>query len=62
MISDHPKALDVIDGVAVHYYGDIYTPPAILSAVSKEHPDKFVIATEACEGMEYFIHDFYCFL
>ncbi|CAH2051960.1 unnamed protein product, partial [Iphiclides podalirius] len=50
MLRKHPKALEYIDGVGVHYYADKFVPPAVLYAVSKTHPDKIVLATEACEG------------
>lgn len=50
MVSQHPKALDYLDGVAVHYYGDIISPASLLSHVPKSYPGKFVLATEACEG------------
>uniref|UniRef100_A0A2A4K8P8 Glucosylceramidase n=1 Tax=Heliothis virescens TaxID=7102 RepID=A0A2A4K8P8_HELVI len=50
MIKEHPKVLDYIDGIAVHYYTDFITPAAVLTEVSKSYPEKFIIATEACEG------------
>nr|XP_049699185.1 lysosomal acid glucosylceramidase [Helicoverpa armigera] len=50
MITEHPKVLDYIDGIAVHYYTDFLTPAAVLSEITRAYPDKFIIATEACEG------------
>lgn len=50
LVKEHPKALDYIDGIAVHYYGDYISPASILSEAVKNYPGKFVIATEACEG------------
>ncbi|KAJ8713063.1 hypothetical protein PYW08_008367 [Mythimna loreyi] len=50
MIAEHHKALDYIDGIGVHYYTDFITPASVLSQVGKSYPDKFIIATEACEG------------
>lgn len=50
MIKHHPKALGYLDGIAVHYYGDTFSSPNILSNFSEMYPGKFVLATEACEG------------
>ncbi|CAH2051818.1 unnamed protein product, partial [Iphiclides podalirius] len=50
MLQKNPKALEYVDGVGVHYYADRFVPPAVLYTVSKTHPDKFILATEACEG------------
>lgn len=50
MVAKNPKTLDYIDGIAVHYYTDFITPAYILTEVSKAFPDKFILATEACEG------------
>ena len=51
LVAEHPKVLDYIDGIAVHYYTDFITPAAVISEVGKLYPDKFIIATEACEGI-----------
>lgn len=53
MLRTNPKALDYIDGVGVHYYADKVVPASILNVVSETHPDKFILATEACEGNFY---------
>ncbi|XP_049878911.1 lysosomal acid glucosylceramidase-like [Pectinophora gossypiella] len=45
-----PEALKYIDGLAIHFYGDVITPPSILEDVSRSNPDKFLIYTEACNG------------
>lgn len=50
MLVDEPKALDYIDGVAVHFYTDFITPATVLTEVMKGIPQKFLLATEACEG------------
>ncbi|KAJ0172978.1 hypothetical protein K1T71_011154 [Dendrolimus kikuchii] len=50
MVLKYPESLKYIDGVAVHYYVDAFFPATVLSDVSMFYPDKFVIATEACEG------------
>ncbi|XP_072934606.1 putative glucosylceramidase 3 [Epargyreus clarus] len=47
----HPGALDYIDGVAVHFYEDYNTPPIYLTVTTETHPDKFILGTEACEGI-----------
>ena len=35
-------------GIAIHWYA--HSPQALLDKVHKLYPDKFIIATEACEG------------
>lgn len=50
LVAEHPKVLEYVDGIAVHYYTDFLTPASILSEVAKSFPNKFIIATEACEG------------
>ncbi|KPI93190.1 Glucosylceramidase [Papilio xuthus] len=50
MLRTNPKALEYIDGVGVHFYADKVVPASILNVVSNTHPDKFILATEACEG------------
>ncbi|XP_026740602.1 glucosylceramidase-like [Trichoplusia ni] len=50
MVVENPKVLSYVDGVAVHYYTDFIAPASILTEVSKFYPDKFIIATEGCEG------------
>ncbi|XP_050353513.1 lysosomal acid glucosylceramidase-like isoform X2 [Nymphalis io] len=50
MFSRYPKALDYIDGIAVHYYTDKFVPAAVFKAVTLTHPDKIILSTEACEG------------
>ena len=43
-----PDAAKYVDGIAVHWYGDQVSSPSILSDVHNAHPDKFILATEAC--------------
>lgn len=50
MVEEYPKVLDWIDGVAVHWYGDKFISPELLKLVTEKFPNKFVLATEACEG------------
>ncbi|KAL0839787.1 hypothetical protein ABMA28_016422 [Loxostege sticticalis] len=49
MEREDPKALDYIDGIAIHYYGN-FVPPAILTALQNRYPDKILLSTEACEA------------
>ncbi|XP_028157457.1 lysosomal acid glucosylceramidase-like [Ostrinia furnacalis] len=46
---EDPRALDYIDGIAIHYYGNFF-PPAILRNLQNRYPDKMLLSTEACEG------------
>ncbi|GLV40113.1 Glucocerebrosidase 1b [Carabus blaptoides fortunei] len=39
-----------VDGCAVHYYTDKYVSADVLSITHYDYPDKFILATEACEG------------
>lgn len=50
MTHEHPKALEIIDGIGVHYYSDLIVPASIFDFVTQYHPDKFILATEASEG------------
>ncbi|KAL0867558.1 hypothetical protein ABMA27_008328 [Loxostege sticticalis] len=52
MIKKHPQALNYIDGVGVHYYTDMFVPASVLAYIYDAHPDKFILATEACEGSQ----------
>lgn len=54
-ILQNPKAASYIDGCAVHYYTDQYVSADVLSIIHYDFPDKFILATEACEG-PYYIH------
>ncbi|CAG9791613.1 unnamed protein product [Diatraea saccharalis] len=51
LLSFVPEALQFIDGVALHFYSDKFIPADILSLVYDKYPDKFLLATEACEGV-----------
>ncbi|XP_052751994.1 lysosomal acid glucosylceramidase-like [Galleria mellonella] len=50
MIKEHPQALQYIDGIAVHFYYDMLSPPELFSLIAKHYPDKFIISSEACVG------------
>ncbi|GMS95896.1 hypothetical protein PENTCL1PPCAC_18071, partial [Pristionchus entomophagus] len=45
-----PVASSFISGVGIHWYMDGISPSSKLSATHKAHPDKFILATEACSG------------
>ncbi|XP_063628908.1 putative glucosylceramidase 3 [Cydia splendana] len=50
MVNADPSVLDWIDGIAVHWYGDMVAPASLLQIATKNYPTKFIIGTEACEG------------
>lgn len=59
MVADNSSVLQYIDGLAVHFYANLYTPATILSSFIKKYPSKYIIATEACEGIYlYYIYAF----
>jgi O-glycosyl hydrolase len=49
MEREDPKALDYIDGIAIHYYGNFF-PAQVLSDLHFRYPGKILLSTEACEG------------
>ncbi|XP_063229261.1 lysosomal acid glucosylceramidase-like isoform X2 [Bacillus rossius redtenbacheri] len=38
-----------VSGIAVHFYSDTSSDPAILTNAHKTYPDKFILYTEACD-------------
>lgn len=50
MVQYNSSVMKYIDGLALHYYADFYTPASMMSNFAEKYPDKFIIATEACEG------------
>lgn len=50
MLAAAPKAIDYIDGIAVHYYGNFF-PAQVLTNLQERYPGKIILATEACEGI-----------
>lgn len=46
----HPKARKYVSGIGVHWYGNLLSPPSVLTATHDLFPDTFILATEACEG------------
>uniref|UniRef100_A0A8R1V4Z2 Glucosylceramidase n=1 Tax=Pristionchus pacificus TaxID=54126 RepID=A0A8R1V4Z2_PRIPA len=45
-----PIAASFISGVGVHWYFDALAPVSTLRRTHEAHPDKFILATEACAG------------
>jgi len=51
MQKGNPKAVDYIDGFAVHWYWDGFIPPkTTLDKAALTYPDKFILNTESCAG------------
>ena len=40
-----------IDGIAVHWYDDTFIGPDVLDEMHEFASDKFILMTEACEGI-----------
>ncbi|KAM3959509.1 lysosomal acid glucosylceramidase-like [Aphomia sociella] len=51
LIQETPEADKYIDGLAVHFYYDELVPPEIFCTSVKDHPEKFIINTEAATGV-----------
>ncbi|XP_005104817.1 lysosomal acid glucosylceramidase [Aplysia californica] len=49
VLSD-PEASQYLSGVAVHWYSDFLVPSDVLTKTHTNFPDKFIFASEACEG------------
>ncbi|XP_001994836.2 lysosomal acid glucosylceramidase [Drosophila grimshawi] len=50
MRSSRTKALDYLDGLAVHWYWDEVFGPQLIDEAHKEMPDKLILNTESCIG------------
>ncbi|XP_063229264.1 lysosomal acid glucosylceramidase-like [Bacillus rossius redtenbacheri] len=46
-----------VSGIAVHYYSDTGSDPAILTKTHHEFPDRFILYTEACDLHTIFVKD-----
>merc|ERR1712136_469602 len=44
------EAAKYVKGIAVHWYGNAYTPASLLTKTHEMFPDRFILATEACSG------------
>ncbi|KAJ3647974.1 hypothetical protein Zmor_019815 [Zophobas morio] len=51
-VLENQTAADYIDGIAVHWYTDFFTPPSYLTDTHDHFPSKFIISTEACNEVE----------
>ncbi|KHJ84149.1 hypothetical protein OESDEN_16141, partial [Oesophagostomum dentatum] len=49
-IFDDPEATKYVDGIGVHWYLNALASPSVLTATHEHHPEKFILATEACTG------------
>ncbi|GBP43698.1 Glucosylceramidase [Eumeta japonica] len=49
MEAENMRAIEFLDGTAVHYYGN-FAPASILDSIHETYPNKIILATEACEG------------
>lgn len=52
-VLQNPETEAYVDGCAVHYYTDLLVSAEVLSLTHNQFPDKFILATEACEGFYY---------
>jgi glucosylceramidase len=43
-----------VSGIAVHWYQNFIAPPSVLTTTHEKFPDRFILATEACEGFNYY--------
>ncbi|KAK5974806.1 Glucosylceramidase, partial [Trichostrongylus colubriformis] len=51
IIFNDSEAAKYVDGVAIHWYLDGLIPASVLTTTHNRHPDKFILATEACAGV-----------
>jgi hypothetical protein len=42
-----------VSGIGVHWYQNFIAPPSVLTTTHEQFPDRFILATEACEGTVY---------
>jgi len=49
-VLSHPEARKYVDGIAVHWYADLYSSAEVLTKTHELFPDFFILGTEACEG------------
>lgn len=45
-----PDANRFVSGIAVHWYANDAVPPGVLTLTHDLFPDRFLLATEACNG------------
>lgn len=46
----NPDANPYVSGIGVHWYQNFIAPPSVLTTTHEMFPDRFILATEACEG------------
>lgn len=57
-IFNDPEATKYADGVAVHWYGNLYSPAVLLDITQRHHPTKFIFGTEVrLNTMNMVIHE-----
>lgn len=44
------NASKYVDGIGVHWYLNNFIPATVLTTTHNKHPEKFILATEACAG------------
>jgi len=49
-VLSNAEAAKYVKGIAVHWYGNAYTPASLLTKTHEMFPDRFILATEACSG------------
>lgn len=49
-IFDDPEAAKFVDGIGVHWYLNALASAEVLTTTHNRHPEKFILATEACAG------------
>ncbi|KAK4037055.1 Glucosylceramidase [Daphnia magna] len=45
-----PEANKYVSGFGVHWYANNLVPPSVLTSTHEAFPDRFILATEACNG------------
>ncbi|KAI9560631.1 hypothetical protein GHT06_011581 [Daphnia sinensis] len=45
-----PEANKYVSGFGVHWYANNVVPPSVLTSTHEAFPDRFILATEACNG------------
>jgi len=51
-VLSNAEAAKYVKGIAVHWYGNSYSPASLLTKTHEMFPDRFILATEACSGFE----------
>lgn len=51
ILSHKYEADKYVKGIGFHWYYKLIAPPDILTLLHHRYPDKFILSTEACEGL-----------